>query len=312
MSAWLSLCALFVNQRIVNMKKFDRSLVALDLSGMDKNLLRYFSFMSPLLDTKRAYFVHIIPDFSLPKDIDVEFHKLFSTDYPIDEKIEDKLSLDVAEVLNGHAFETRVDVIEGKPYEKLMHWAEVKAIDLLVVGHKEKSEGSGITVRRVARKADYNLLFVPEKAQPKLRDVVVPIDFSENSLRALQVALRLQERTDEINIRVVYVVEMPPSDYYMRPAESGGFRAVLVDSAKTAYRNFLNEYGIDGTRLEPVFLENDYGNTAVRIDEYLRTQPADLLIMGAQGHTAFESFVFGSVTERLLERCTRLPILVIR
>jgi len=36
------------------------------------------------------------------------------------------------------------------------------------------------------------------------------------------------------------------------------------------------------------------------------------VVMGAKGHTAFEKFLYGSVTEELADNCTKRSILVIR
>ena len=48
------------------MTGFSRALVALDLSTMDKKLMDYLASMVSVLDTKKVYFVHIIPDFNMP------------------------------------------------------------------------------------------------------------------------------------------------------------------------------------------------------------------------------------------------------
>ena len=63
--------------------------------------------------------------------------------------------------------------MEGIPYEKLIHWIKVKEIDLLVVGHKEVSDGSGITAKRVARTSKCNVIFVPEDFNKKLEYLVL-------------------------------------------------------------------------------------------------------------------------------------------
>jgi hypothetical protein len=75
--------------------------------------------------------------FSAPKQLDVAFQKLFAPEYPIDEKVKDKLSLDAQEILGEEPpFPFKVEVREGKPYEKLLHWIDIKEIQLLVVGRK--------------------------------------------------------------------------------------------------------------------------------------------------------------------------------
>lgn len=296
------------------MKKFARVLVALDLSGQDRQLLNMLQTVKPVLDIRKAYFLHIMPNFNVPKDVDAEFHKLFSTEYPVDEKIKDKLALDVAEALgNWPGLETSIDVREGKPYQKLLHWAEVKEIDLMLVGRKQESEGSGITGRRVARNSKCHVMFVPEKAPERITSILVPIDFSENSARALKTALQFKEQIDEeVEIKGLYIIDLPPADYYMRPSTHTGFLKVLQESAAKAYEQFLEQNDIDPDALDMEYLENTYSNIATHIKAYAEDHEPDLIILGAQGHSPWESFVFGSVTERLVERYLASPILIVR
>ena len=296
------------------MVSFDRAMLALDLSGMDEAILRYVASIAPVLDIRKIYLIHAIPDFSAPENVDVEFHKLFNPEYPVDEKIRDKISLDAEEVFDSlPGIDLSVEVVEGKPYEKLIHWTEVKEIDLLVVGHKAVSEGSGITPRRVARKTGCNVLFVPPESRGGIRRMMVPVDFSENSLRGLQCALEMKERLGDLHLQCVYVVDMPPADYYMRPFDNTGYRRVLLDSARNAYRHFLEEHHLDGKEVgEAEFLPNEYSNIAAHLSEYASDNEVDLVVMGAQGHSAFEHFIYGSVTERFVERCKDRPVLIVR
>mgnify|MGYP006312775791 FL=1 len=119
-------------------------MAALDLSAMDQQLLAYLSEVGPLIGTQKVYFLHAIPDFTAPENVDVEFHKLFNPEYPIDEKIRDKIAADVQDSFDGlPGLEFAIEVVEGKPYEQLLHWARIKEVDLVVVGNKKVSEGSG-------------------------------------------------------------------------------------------------------------------------------------------------------------------------
>lgn len=295
------------------MKNFRRVLIAMDLSEMDAHILKFTSFLGDLLSFQKLYFVHIMRNFSAPDHLDAEFHKLFAPEYPIDEKVRDKIALDVQEVFGDkRPIEIAVDVLEGKPYEKLIHWTEVKEIDLLVVGHKEISKGSGVTAKRVARKSKCNVLFVPETAEPALEKILAPTDFSDNSTRAIKQAIRLRNQIPELKIETVYVVDLPPDSYYIESIENKGFKNLLLEAAQETYAGFLAKRHIDPGDLNPVFLENDYVNIAAHLEEYVRKSQPDLVIMGAKGHTLLENFLYGSVAEKFVDRCKSAPILIIR
>ncbi len=291
---------------------FKRILVALDLSKMDKILLRYIAAQHSVWGAEKIYFVHIMPDFTTPKNADVEFHKLFSDEYPVDEKVREKIGFEVEEHLRDlKSVSIDIEVIEGKPYDKMLHWIDVKDIDLLVVGHKRQSEGSGILPRRVARKARCNILFVTEKVEMP-DNILVPIDFSDNSARALKFAIGLSQRLPDAKVHGLHVVEAPPEKYYINTAPTSGFRAMLVEAAQIAYKKMLDREGIAADDLHMTFLEDDYINISVRIGDYIASHDADLVIIGAQGRSAIEKFFYGSVTERLVEECVSTPVLVVR
>jgi len=294
------------------MQQFRRLLAALDLSSMDKDILRFLGANAASLGVEKAYFLHIMPDFSSPKNMDVEFQKLFAPEYPIDEKVRDKLSLDAEEILGEDTFSYDIEVIEGKPYEKLLRWVKVKEISLLVVGKKAFSEGSGITAKRVARNAGCNVLILPTGADASFRRIVVPLDFSANSYKAMESALSLKRHNEGLKVEGVYVVDLPPDDYYSRSKPGTGYRGVLMESAKAAFHQFTEKHDLNPDSFTMNYLENTGNSVARHLQEYAEQQPGTLILMGAKGHSPFENFLFGSVTEKLADAPFAVPILVVR
>jgi len=193
------------------MKDFKNTMVAMDLSEMDEHVLGFTKLISKALDIKKLDAIHIIPDLLIPENADLQFHQLFGIGYPLDERIKDKIDEQVAPVFGDNGVETTINVVEGKPYEKLLHWAEVKDSNLVVVGKKSKSSGSGITAKRVARKVKCNVLFVPEKAPKAIKKILVPIDFSENSARAMLKAYELSQSLENVELTCLYIGGYVPS-----------------------------------------------------------------------------------------------------
>ena len=295
------------------MQSFRRIIVALDLSEADRHILQFLAANAALMGIEKAYFVHLMPDFTLPKQVDVEFQKLFAPEYPVDEKVRDKLGFDIQEAFGEEAeLEYSIEVIEGKPYEKLLHWIKVKEADLLVVGKKKVSQGSGITARRVARNAKCNILFVPVNGHSEIENIVVPVDFSDHSLHAIQAAQAFKARKPEADIHGLYVVDLPPEDYYTRSRPGKGYRGVLMESAKIAYDSFVKDNGLSREEIEMNFLENKQHDIAGHIEDFALEKPHSMIIMGARGHSPFETFLFGSITEKMAERVNVLPLLVVR
>jgi nucleotide-binding universal stress UspA family protein len=295
------------------MQKFRRVLTALDLSKQDTVLLHFLRTNASLLGIEKVYFLHIMPDFSAPKQLDVAFQKLFAPEYPIDEKVRDKLSLDAQEILGDDCpFSFDVEVIEGKPYEKLLHWTNIKEINLLIVGKKDISEGSGITAKRVARNTKNNILFVPTESMPDIKRILVPLDFSKNSYNAIQTALELKAKADDISVEAVYVVDLPPEDYYSRSKSGTGYRGILLESAQAAFETFVHEYKLNADHFKMTYLENTKNSIIHHLKIVAEKEEETLVLMGAKGHSPFETFLFGSVTEKLVGMPLKMPILIVR
>jgi len=295
------------------MNTFKRILVALDLGKTDTTLLQTVVNLAGPLATEQVYLLHVMQDFTKPQNLDADFFKRFKPEYPVDEKVRDKLKLQAAEIFGGASdLEVNVEVVEGKPYEKLIRWIEVKKIDLLVVGHKKNSEGSGITPKRVARQAETNVLFVPGEAAGNISNILVPLDFSAQGVQALRAALRLSRAIGNARVTALHIVAQPSAVFYDPALEYSAFQKILQESALRSYSKFIDENGFELADIEARFLDDDYSSVSRHIHEFAMEQNSDLIVIGAQGSTAFKNLLFGSVTESLLDRCKEKLILVVR
>ncbi len=295
------------------MLPFKRALVAFDLSEMDQQLLQFLKAHWNALGIEKLYALHIMPDFTAPGNPDLDFQKRFAPEGPVDERVKSALRGRLDEVFGQTpGLEIEINVREGRPYEKLLHWTEVKEIDLLLMGKKRISEGSGITAKRVARNVHSSVLLLPDGAGAKISHFVVPNDFSENAGRALQTALGLSRKMNSQAVHSLHIVDLPPSQYYNRSRPDNRYLEILMESARMAARKFLGQLGIKDDGIVDVFRENTRNNRAAHIHAYADEQPGALLVMGAKGHTPFETFLFGSVTERIAQGVERQPLLIVR
>lgn len=292
---------------------FSRILAGLDLSSTDASILQYIAQFYKFWNTQSLYCVHIMSDFAAPTNEQIAFQKQFDPENPVDERVRDVITKAVQPHFTASdQFSIHIEVIEGKPYEKLLHWTDIKNIDLLVTGHKMATEGSGINARRVARQAKCHLLFVPTALPSTTKHILVPTDFSENALRALQAAIYLSHRLEDVRITVLHVVDLPSDMYYMRSQPERGFTAMLLDTARTTFDKMVETHGFQKENLQLELVENYYQNVAAHLTEFADAQEVDLIIQGANGHSAFENFLYGSVTERLVEKYRVKPILIVR
>ena len=295
------------------MENFSRILVALDLSPIDHLLIQHAHRIASLFRSSRVYFVHIIPDMVEPKRAQLEFRKRFAPETPIDEQVKKQLEQTIRKYWErDHPTEWSVDVIEGKPYSQLLHWLDLKKIDWLFIGQKLDSRGSGITARKLASDTRCSVLFVPENPLRKGLHLLVPVDFSEDSAKALKLSVSWRYRQKEVRITALHITDLIAAGYYLNRKEFENFNRFLSDTAKESFHKFLEEYEIPLDIIEVVLLQNEEGSISERIIDYATTENVDWIVVGAQGHGALERFFFGSVTEKLVSHPLPAPTLVVR
>jgi len=205
-----------------------------------------------------------------------------------------------------------VDVLEGTPYHSILDWTREKPIDLLVVGRKERSQGSGLTARRVAQKVACDVLFVTENATTTPSRVLVPIDFSENSATALKTALNLRKTLPELEIIAINIVQMLPKAYHLGLDRNPDYKEALLEKTKLSYYAFIDQYNFIGEEINENFIIDMEHNAANQLYNYAKNEKVNLVIMGAKGHSLFENFLYGSVTQRTVDLCKDIPVLVVR
>ncbi len=296
------------------MNQITRVLVALDYSTMDDQLLTFSRQLTELMDVEEIYFVHVIPDLFFPNKSEMPLAGDLLVSAPIDEKVEITIKKKVARFFTNHPnkITISVDILEGVPFEKILNWISIKHIDLLVTGRKKQSEGSGLTAKRVAHQTDCHVLFVPEESTLSPKNIMVPIDFSVHSVNAIRMALAFKRRIPNVNIQVVHSMRFLSYDYYYGLDDDPIFRKAFQAQKMEDYETMLEEHHLTTEDIELVFLDNPQINAARDLHEYAKEEKADLVIMGAKGHTGFKYFFYGSVTERFVGLCESIPIFVVR
>lgn len=141
----------------------------------------------------------------------------------------------------------------------------------------------------------------------KLKQILIPIDFSECSRKALDYALPLA-REHEAALTLLYVV--PPA---YGAGEYGGVNYAQLeasmrrDGEKALAKLAATELGDE--------LPSDtlvrVGSPAREIIELARELPADLIVISTHGRTGLKHVFLGSVAEHVVQRAP-CPVFVVR
>ncbi len=144
--------------------------------------------------------------------------------------------------------------------------------------------------------------------KPDIKRILVPLDFSTGSRRALDYAAGMAQQFDAA-LHLVHVCEVPTmmtgsmdayaiaySDWSQRLGEEAERELVKITASVTARK---------------VTTEVLFGNPARAIVEAAETNAADLIVMGTHGHGAVMHLMMGNVAERVV-RTAPCPVMTVR
>ena len=168
------------------------------------------------------------------------------------------------------------------------------------------------TATRPTRERSRTVSFGTRPADPKapvlkIRNILVPIDFSEPSLQALDLALPLLKQFGA-NLHLVHV--FPPDN----PLASMAAMPLVVPESTVARRvrrhlkDVAKKYSIAVGRGNTHALQ---GRPFEEICRLARERNIDLIVTSSRGLTGFKHLVLGSTAERII-RYSPCPVLVVR
>lgn len=141
----------------------------------------------------------------------------------------------------------------------------------------------------------------------RLKRILVPIDFSDCSKKALQYALPLAKE-HQAAITLLYVV--PPA--YAAEEYTGIGYAQLQASLKEGGDRELAKLAVDEVGDEvAVDTLVRIGSPAREIVEIAESLPADLIVISTHGRTGLKHVFLGSVAEQVVQRAP-CPVFVVR
>jgi len=133
--------------------------------------------------------------------------------------------------------------------------------------------------------------------------LLVPVDFSEPSKRALDAARSFSERTGA-RATVVHVMStVVPAHYAASVDSSFELDPQLLSAAERTLRAWTTGRDVD--------LALAQGLASIEIPRLAAERDVDLIVMGTRGLTGLEHVLVGSVTERVC-RTARVPVMVVK
>ena len=287
------------------MYRFKRIIVGITLGDQDEAKIRYAAMISRLASSEEIFFIHVTSQ----EDKDKEYKGLKEVE---EESIRHRMEELISKYFDGSP-DTKLEyvIMEDSPliHIELLRRFEEMDIDLLLLGkiRGELTKRGTIPVK-VARKASCSVLFIPVDMKPEFANILVPVDFSDISQDAMEVAVTFATASDVQNIRCINIYNVPIG-YYESGKSYEEFAEIMRGHAETNFKKFIDKIDMRGINVTPVFKLGRKICTA--IDEYVREHYIDLLIIGARGRRTGAAFVLGSITEKLISS-TSMPLLAVK
>lgn len=148
-----------------------------------------------------------------------------------------------------------------------------------------------------------------EKSSIGLSTILVPIDFSDNSKKALRYAIPFAQQFNA-SLTLMYVVEptIYPSDFGFGQVGFPNVEKELQDKAIQEMQELI------ATMVPPTVKSSavvDSGIPFVEITLYAQRKNIDLIIVATHGTTGVEHILFGSTAEKIIRK-SPCPVLVVR
>lgn len=140
-----------------------------------------------------------------------------------------------------------------------------------------------------------------------MKTILVPVDFSEYSEYALEVAASIAKK-QEAEIIVVHMMGLPES-FLTKDEKQEVFNAIyFMKLTKQRFEKFLDKDYLNGIEVSQAV--KNY-RIFSELNDVAAEHEADLIVMGSHGTTGFKDIFVGSNTEKVV-RTSNTPVLVIK
>lgn len=205
-------------------------------------------------------------------------------------------------LLDGDDSHVTVKIVVGRPYRDILEVSEDFEADLIVLGlHRKdafKDMFRGTTAERVIRAGKFPVLLVSDRPSGAYRRIMVGVDFSIYSRRAVEFAVRF---APDGQFELVHAYDVPFKGFLYSPETQKEvikqheiqFKKMIDEEMAT----FLSSLKPNAPKLERVMQE---GTVRDVIHGQVERIKPDLLVIGTHGRTGVAHAFLGSVAEDLL------------
>jgi nucleotide-binding universal stress UspA family protein len=210
----------------------------------------------------------------------------------------------------------RLTIIGGSTADEILEYARFYKCELIVTGSHGRGAFKrlllGSVTTALMRSSQIPVMMVREDGKSDVgnrsfRRILVPIDFSSASIKALSFAVQFAEFLDS-EIHLLHVVEPPAIATFKHTSNLP--KITIPKSCELNVDHLLFELINEYSEISEPKVRTCFGNPAEEILHYVSEQACDLIVMGTHGRSSLERTIMGSVTTSILAR-TRIPVITL-
>ena len=296
------------------MAYFDKLLVGLNLTTQDAAPLRYTVYLNTLGLAKEIHFVHAFEMGEEREEI-ASVDSVFRADRgprPVTVTMAQEQIIERGRDHFGtHPGPVSAYIVEkGPPLDVLLRVALRRNVDLVIMGRKDDRSNSNLLTEKMIRKAPCSVLIIPKETQPTIKNVLVPVDFSEHSRAALDVAVAVAKASGLRDVKVLYVYPALAEHPYKASMSFEEYVLIMKQYAEKRIETFLARQELQGLNVTSLLIAGN-NRPCDAIAQTIWMQEVDLIVMGTRGRTASTALLLDSVTEQLIWK-TEVPLLAVK
>jgi nucleotide-binding universal stress UspA family protein len=223
---------------------------------------------------------------------------------------------DIAEKYSIALRRENLHALKGRPFEEICRLARDISIDLIIIATRGNTGVKhlvlGSTAERVVRYSPCPVLVVrdaePSGAVTGFRKILVPIDFSDCSMKGLAYAKAFAKPFTSrlVLLNSVHFQYYVASDEYAR-YDLPRLMQCVETSAREQMDDLVEKTDWDGLRVE---ISLQTGHPGHQICERAKDSGVDLIVTSTHGTTGFKHLLLGSIAEYVV-RHAHCPVLVV-
>lgn len=146
------------------------------------------------------------------------------------------------------------------------------------------------------------------------RQVLLAVDDSENSERAVEYVGRILGGTNNFKIVLLHVIVEPEADYFADKSEMENWLTRYRKKITTIledYRNRLIDCRVDANRISIQVKMKSCPSLAECILSERKKLGCDTIVVGRQGISRSEEFLFGSISSKIVTHARHCTVWVV-